>query len=337
MIETVGPGMVGGNFGTAAAAKLARVLQEFDNAFLTPAFYDDATHTQLGGVYTSAGQLVESALRPYMGAWKHVDPPFLDAAKRAEASVELGQAVYAGRYFSHFGHFLLETAPALREAARYAETIACHPNPAAWNRPWVPAGFRGYMLKALAIAPERIHLVEAPTRIAHLTVPAQERPPITGVVGPKYIETCAAVRAYALSEGPVKRGSVYLSRRSFVGGSHRKVENEAELEAMLEKRGFSIVIPEKLPMSEQIRAVADADCVAGIDGSALHLCAFMRPGANVLIIETRPFPTQRAINKAIGLLTVGCPAAHVRKEGTVSVYRVDIDAVTRTLEVATAS
>lgn len=303
-----------------------------DNAFLTPASYDDATQTQTGGVYTSTGRLVEVALRPHMGAWKHVDPPSLDQAARSGAAVELDQAVYGGRYFAHFGHFLLETAPALHAAASLAETIVCHPNPAGWRQPWAAAGFRGYLLKALGIAEQRIHLVETPTRVAHLTVPAQEKPPITGVVGPVYVATCSRIRDYALAEGTAKRGGVYLSRRQFVGGSNRSVENEAELEALFEKRGFSIVVPEKLPMSDQIRAVADADWVAGIDGSALHLCAFMRPGAKVLIIETRPFPTQRAINKAIGLSTFGCSAPLLRKEGKVSVYRADIQAISKILD-----
>jgi capsular polysaccharide biosynthesis protein len=292
------------------------------NAVATPASYDDATLTQLGAIYTSDGDLVRSAQRPWMAAWKHRDDPRFDTQTPMAETLE--RAVYGGRYYGHFGHFLLETVPTLYQAAPHDGVIICHPNPAVWAPEWLAARFRGYLLESLQIAPERIHLISTLTRIESLTVPALETPPISGQVGPIYIEACARVRDYALAGGTASASKIYLSRRSFVGGSNRLVENEDELEALFERRGFDIIVPEKLPIADQIRAVANADYVAGVDGSALHLCGFMQPGATVLIIETRPFKTQRAINEAIGLTTLTSAAPFVRREEDVAVYRADL-------------
>jgi capsular polysaccharide biosynthesis protein len=246
----------------------------------------------------------------------------------AEQSIE--RAVYGGRYFAHFGHFLLETAPALYQAAPHAQVISCHPNPAAWQPAWITARFRGFILEALAIAPERIHLIQQTTRFGELMVPPLEAGPVTRVVGPNYIAASAKIRDYALAHGETPQAQrIYLSRRQFTGGSYRALENEAALEDMLGRRGFMIVIPEQLPIDEQIRTVANADFVVGIDGSALHLCGFMRPGGAVLMIETRPFPVQRAINKALGLKTLTAPASFVRKEEGVDLYTTDIATIER--------
>jgi capsular polysaccharide biosynthesis protein len=132
-----------------------------------------------------------------------------------------------------------------------------------------------------------------------------------GVVGPTFIAACGKIRDYALAQAPAPGGRVYLSRRLFDGGSYRAVENEDALEKVFAAHGFTVIAPEQLPMGDQIRAVANADFVAGIDGSAMHLCGFMRANAKVLIIETRPFPVQRAINHALGLTTLTAPARFV--------------------------
>jgi capsular polysaccharide biosynthesis protein len=301
------------------------------NAIATPPSYDPATLTQLGAIYTSDGDLVTAAQRPWMAAWKHGDDARLDP--NTPVVTTLKRAAYGRRYYGHFGHFLLETVPSLYQAVPLEHVILCHSNPAGWAPGWAEARFRGYLLQALEIAPERIHLVGDVTRIENLIVPPLEVPPISGKVGPIYMEATAKVREYAVAGSAASASRIYLSRRSFVGGSHRLLENEEELEAMLERHGFEIVTPETLPIADQIRLIANAEYVAGVDGSALHLCGFMRRGAKVLIVETRPFTTQRAINQAIGLTTVTAPAPLVRKEEHVSVYRVDVAAIESRLDV----
>lgn len=301
------------------------------DAFATPASYDEGTRTQQGGVYTSAGDLVQSALRPTYGlAWKNADPATLRSDVQVADAVSVESAVYAGRFYAHFGHFLLESVPSLYQAAPHAETIACHPNPATWQPVWITARFRGFLLEALGIAAERIHLIQQPTHFAKLIVPPLEAGPVTRAVGPNYIAASAKIREYALAHGPAHDAQrIYLSRRMFTGGSYRALENEAALEEMLARHGFSIVIPEQLPIEEQIRTIASAELVVGVDGSALHLCGFMHAGGAVLIIETRPFPVQRAINKALGLSTFTAPASFVRKEEGVDFYTTDVAAIER--------
>jgi capsular polysaccharide biosynthesis protein len=155
-----------------------------------------------------------------------------------------------------------------------------------------------------------------------------------GAVGRNYIAATAQMRAYALAEGAAPTGRVYLSRRMFEGGSHRAVANEVKLEELFARHGFSVVMPEQLPIGDQIRALANADFVAGLDGSAMHLCGFMRAGAKVLIIESRPFPAQGAINRALGLETLTAPTRFVGKEDGVDLYAADLAAVSRLISSA---
>jgi hypothetical protein len=62
-----------------------------------------------------------------------------------------------------------------------------------------------------------------------------------------------------------------------------------------------------MSFADQIRAVASADVVAGVDGSALHLSAFMRPGARMLVLETSRRRTVLMLNALMEVETVSLP------------------------------
>ena len=84
-------------------------------------------------------------------------------------------------------------------------------------------------------------------------------------------------------------------------------------------RGFTVLHPERMSFSDQIRAAAAADILAGVDGSALHLAAFMRPGARVLVLETRRRRNVLKINALMQVETIAVPAR--RKPG--GAYAID--------------
>jgi len=65
--------------------------------------------------------------------------------------------------------------------------------------------------------------------------------------------------------------------------------------------------PETLHIETQIGLVRGAKVVAGVDGSALHLCAFMKEGGQCLVLESRKVPAIYAINDAAGIRTIGLP------------------------------
>jgi capsular polysaccharide biosynthesis protein len=75
-------------------------------------------------------------------------------------------------------------------------------------------------------------------------------------------------------------------RRLYVGRGDKKrtrrVENEAEVLAVLAPLGFESVDPGEMSPAEQVRAFAEAECVVGAHGAGLTNIAFCPPGAAVV-------------------------------------------------------
>jgi Glycosyltransferase 61 len=70
---------------------------------------------------------------------------------------------------------------------------------------------------------------------------------------------------------------LYLGR-SRLPPECRRVAGEDLLEAELRRRGWSVVYPETLPLSEQLRLLAEAPVIAGCIGSAMHLLMYFGEG-----------------------------------------------------------
>jgi hypothetical protein len=75
------------------------------------------------------------------------------------------------------------------------------------------------------------------------------------------------------AQSPDSDDKVYLSR-SRLPGNLRMVHEEPELEKRLIERGWKIVYPELLPVSEQLKILAGARVIAGEAGSAFHLLMY---------------------------------------------------------------
>ena len=103
---------------------------------------------------------------------------------------------------------------------------------------------------------------------------------------------------------------VFLSRTAFnrtqrADGRPTRTDetHDLALEAAFRGAGFAVVMPESLPVVEQIRLAAGASVLAGAAGSALHLSAFAPAGTRVLELgDTRSpdvqVPTQRVVDRA---------------------------------------
>lgn len=76
---------------------------------------------------------------------------------------------------------------------------------------------------------------------------------------------------------------IYISRQ-FTG--MRRILNEAVLRKALKQRGFEIVVLEKLPLADQMRAFAEADVIVSPHGAGLTNVIFCNAGT--LLIEIFP-------------------------------------------------
>nr|WP_246413413.1 glycosyltransferase family 61 protein [Methylobacterium brachythecii] len=86
---------------------------------------------------------------------------------------------------------------------------------------------------------------------------------------------------------------IYVSRSRW--HENRRIANEHELEDVFREHGFAIVHPQDLAPHDVIRLMQGADLVASSDGSHAHLLAFAKRGTRSLLLDTRPVPTQTAI------------------------------------------
>jgi len=77
-------------------------------------------------------------------------------------------------------------------------------------------------------------------------------------------------------------------RRLFVARDdtpRRRLENEAELFALLADFGFERVGPERLKLAEQAALFASAEVVVGVKGAALTNILFCQPGTKVIVLS----------------------------------------------------
>ena len=85
-------------------------------------------------------------------------------------------------------------------------------------------------------------------------------------------------------------------------------------------------------MRDQILLVAGAEFVAGIDGSAMHLCGFMRRGSTAVVIETRPSTAFAHLNRAVGVRTVLLRVSETQVRNGQPLVIVDIEKLVRGLD-----
>ncbi|WP_296603988.1 glycosyltransferase 61 family protein [Nocardioides sp.] len=278
------------------------------SATLTAPNYDNETSRLTGAVYDEDGTLVATCLRDSRLAWKHDDPETLPSPPtNAE---RLREARYLGRYIGHFGHFLIETLPALARAGFDDLPLLFHP----WGVPDAPgAGYRAFLLNALGIDEARIGFVRRVTVVDKLHVPDSLPNVILGDVDRATLDAYAFIRQAALrvTQATPHGGAIYLSRRAFDG--RREVKGEDTVEDAFRRDGYTVIHPQQLPIHEQIGLVARAEAVAGFEGSALHLCGFMRPGSRVTVVtQDRPVPLAiLAVNDALGHVTTVIPSTGV--------------------------
>jgi capsular polysaccharide biosynthesis protein len=140
---------------------------------------------------------------------------------------------------------------------------------------------------------------------------------------------------------------IYISRK---GLPMRRMENEADLTAILKKNGFSILAPENYTVEQQIKMFSRAKIIVGEMGAGLANILFAPPMCKIIEIMPEITPS-KWIKRLCGLLCMEwyCIWARVPSEGRViSVvdgikydnltfsYRVNVDHVLRSIENAKA-
>ncbi len=308
-------------------APQADLIRRIGSATVTHSVIARKARYHLGAVYDADGALVRESLR-FPDKHRARDPKSLAMVEGLKIGRHITRALYLGHAFTHFGHFLIETVPALLWA-RHADDDAAlifHPFDEAGRNVFAETAHGRDCLALLGLAPDRIVMATTDLSVEDLLLPPRHYDMRTG---PRYDfrEIFRALAAAARRSQPKPPASrIYLSRRR-LKRRLRRLSNDAAVERRIARRGFAVVHPQHMSLVDQINAAAGADLIAGVDGSALHLSVFMRPGARMLVLQTKRRRTIHFMNALMEVETISVPAtvAAGRK-------RIDLDELDRALD-----
>jgi capsular polysaccharide biosynthesis protein len=245
-----------------AAYDGATVIPLRDDAALKPPY-------RVGG-FDAAGAVIPQ-MRHLFGDGKAAADP-LPESPAAEIA---GHCVYGGLLTPHFGHFLLDSLARLWMVRRTPGL------PIVWHRHKAAVAWQGELLGLLGLGQRRCIEVDRPLRFERLSVPAP------GFVIRHRFTAAQAEALACLDPGGARQGErVWLSRSGLRRGPKR-VAGEAEVEAILAARGWRIFAPERHGIAEQVAALAGADVLAGIEGSAFHTLVLVRRFAGRVVMVPR--------------------------------------------------
>ena len=253
------------------------------NALVVPERDTDAKLAS--GVLTEDGSYAELS-RTWIRAFKSTTPPTLGA--REQVGVLPGRHLFAGHLRGHFGHFLVESTArlwALGEADIAPESVL-----------FLPYGGKPRAAKQALAAYQPffdclglevpVQIVRQPLRVEHLILPE------LGFGWRARFAGSPAFRAFMqdrLKAASKPEGSEYLYiSRSKLRADKGGLLGESVIEANLAALGYEIFHPEKHDIRTQIARYRAARRIVALDGSALHLAAFVvAPETRVAIILRR--------------------------------------------------
>ena len=245
-------------------------IHEYKNVLFVPG---------LKAVYYDNGELIQSSTSKGGLSQNLKQPSFIDI-QQVKHSVAIDKALFGGRIFPHFGHFLLESLSRLWPLVvsdMEKEVFEC--DILYWTSN-LSTGAIQYkvsqqalvILESLNIKPN-IRILNQPVLIHKLIIPKQavildsEIYPIFRTL----LKTAGdrIIRMYRQSRKDEYKDKVYLSR-SNLPLAKRNCVNEKKLENILKDHGFGIFHTQEMSIADQIGLLNSAKIIVGTEGSAFH-------------------------------------------------------------------
>ena len=203
------------------------------------------------------------------------------------------EVVFGGVLMSHWGHMLVDGTTRLWYAAQHNTD----------NRKIVFVMFPGQkfpyteFLALAGVDSDSYEVITVPTQFKSVIVPDESFFSGSGNYTDRWIEFFNAMRD---NVEPATHEKVYLSRTAF------KIQNvlgEKYFENYFAKRGYHVVYPEKLSITEQVALMAGAKSVATTMGTISHLALFANEGTEFIILNRSMdiVKIQLAMNQARGI------------------------------------
>ncbi|MDO5613791.1 MAG: glycosyltransferase 61 family protein [Paracoccus sp. (in: a-proteobacteria)] len=240
----------------------------YDDAVVCPIQKHKTTDCrQYLGVFDRFGRLLPDTIADrnhgtYLYRAADLPPP------AAIADAPEGEAIYAGVFFHHFGHFLIESMARLWYAKDRPDLPVVWIGVDSWPHQPTIRQWQRDMLDILGIR-NPLRVLIAPERFKQLHVPGP---------GYRYADWCHPQQAAFLAayDGPPQEPGrrLWLSRN----GVHNDVglANSDIVERRLADDGWIVARPETFPLREQLDMLSRAETIAGEEGSAFHSLLLLR-------------------------------------------------------------
>ena len=289
--------------GYVTRANLA--LHEVRDAIVTRRdYFPDRSY--VGAVYDGKRNLVQSTLRFNERDIFPADPKFLDDISAASAQPSPDRtALYGGILFPILGHFFFESMARLwpllwgRNTQERRLPVYFHPWPGLDTPRFLDNPLYRLSLEAIGIRAEDLKVIDAPLQFDTLIVPA----PASAYhlnLDYRMVSIFDQIASSILAQpGPTPQRlgpgrNIYLSRSQW--SENRRILNEEAIDAEMTARGFEIVHTQHLSPQDLMAVLVDTDTIVATDGSHAHMAAFCRPGIRIVMLDSRPVPTQFAIS-----------------------------------------
>ncbi|MEX1294868.1 MAG: hypothetical protein AB1Z67_01725 [Candidatus Limnocylindrales bacterium] len=200
---------------------------------------------------------------------------------------EAGPMAWGGAIVDQFGHQVADFSARLLATAQARPDLpvafASRPDLGYDSVGAAPSYFRA-LLAWFAIAPERVRVITATTRVAELFV-APQAEQLRGP-GPAagYLDALDALASTHLDPPGRHGGPLYVSR----AGVPARFAGEEYLEGVLRAVGAQVMRPETLPLTAQLQAYRGSSDIVFAEGSAMHVLQLLgRVDADVLVLMRR--------------------------------------------------
>lgn len=245
-----------------------------ENAVILPLRQAPGLLFGLGGVVDNRGQYVALSSVPHRveGAYAFENPPFRDE-----------KVVYCGYLVKHWGHFLVEAVARLwyfLELDRTVDKYVFFLNEGEQRE--ITGNYREF-LELLGIW-DKLEFVNQPTCYREVIVPELGFH-CRDYYSEKFLdvfETIAGNVRVDPSWRPLEK--IYFSRSQLKKGMDNEFGFEM-LDDFYSRNGYTLLYPERVPLSQMIFYIRNAQVIATLSGSLPHNSLFAKKGQNLVILE----------------------------------------------------
>lgn len=244
------------------------------NATILPLRKDSRVQFGLGGVVDADGNYVDLSAVPdrVQFAYEFKNPVFRDE-----------KVVYCGYLIHHWGHFLIEAVCRLWYFLENDETIDKYVFFLDENEQREIQGNYREFLQLLGVW-DKIEFINRPTTFREVLVPELSLR-FRSYYSPKYREMFDVIADNVVVDPSWQpQEKIYYSRSQFAKGKPFEFGFDM-LDDFFARNGYTILYPEKVPLSQMIFYIRNSKVVASLSGTLPHNMLFGRNGQKVEILE----------------------------------------------------